>query len=147
MIDAGDSCVVYFVQEGSALRAVKIGVSGNMKVRLAMLQTNSPHDAILLATVPGDERLEEYLHDLFRESNIRGEWFAPTAKLFDYIEVLKREGLVLSEEEQLFVQEAVESWAEPFAKRPKRKRTRGGYSELIRRGITREEDLIQGEEA
>jgi hypothetical protein len=120
---ADGSCVVYFVQEGGS-GAIKIGATGNIKNRLDMLRVNSPHEMNLVASVPGDERLEKYLHTRFKDSNVRGEWFRPTSKLFECIEELKQGRFLLSDEERLLVKEGANTWAEPFAPRPNRKKIR-----------------------
>lgn len=54
---------------------VKIGVSGNPARRLRDLQTASPLELELLATVPGGQELEQVLHIWFAELRVRGEWF------------------------------------------------------------------------
>jgi hypothetical protein len=115
MVAAADgSCVVYFIQE-SGIGAVKIGVTKKLKSRLHMLRVNSPHEMVVLAHVPGDERLERYLHDRFCDSCIRGEWFRPTPELFACIGELKAGPLVLSESERLLVEEVSKIWVAPFA--------------------------------
>jgi hypothetical protein len=116
---ADGSCVVYFVQEGGG-GAIKIGVTKNLKSRLATLRVNAPREMNVLAHVPGDERLETYLHDRFRGSHIRGEWYRSTPELFACIEELKTGPPVLSDSERLLVEEASKTWARPFAERPKR---------------------------
>jgi hypothetical protein len=116
------SCVVYFIQE-SGIGAIKIGVTKSLKSRLDMLRVNSPHEMNILAHVPGDERLEKYLHDLFLSSCIRGEWFRLTPELLICIEDLKQGLLSLSDSEILLVEEG-KSWAEPFAGKPKRTKDR-----------------------
>jgi len=123
IVESKGSCVVYFVQE-SGSGAIKIGVTGNIKSRLDMLRVNSPHEMNLVASVSGDERLEKYLHTRFKGSNVRGEWFRPTPELLECIEELKQERLLLSDEERSLVKEGAETWAEPFAPCPSRKKIR-----------------------
>jgi len=120
-IEADRSCVVYFIQE-SAIGAIKIGATGNLKRRLDMLRVHSPHEVSVLACVPGDERLEKYLHDRFRSSRIRGEWYRATPELFVCIEELKVRRPLLSDSEHAFVEEAGKTFAQPFAERPRRKK-------------------------
>jgi len=122
MTDCADgSCVVYFVQE-SSIKAVKIGTTKNLKNRLDTLRVNSPHEINVLGHVPGDERLEKYLHNLFRESHIRGEWHRPSDELLSCIEELKRGPLLLSDAERSLVEEGVATCVAPFAERPSRKK-------------------------
>lgn len=123
MVERADgSCVVYFVQERSCENgAVKIGVTKKLKNRTYTLRVNSPHEMVVLAHVPGDERLEKYLHDLFSDTCIRGEWFRPTPELIACIEELKKGPPVLSDSERLLVEEAIGIWAQPFAEPRNRK--------------------------
>lgn len=112
--ETNGGCVVYFVQELST-GAVKIGVTGNLKSRFYMLRVNSPHEMVVLAHVPGDERLERYLHDRFCDSCIRGEWFRLTPELLACIEELKKGPPVISDAERLLIEEVSKTWVAPFA--------------------------------
>lgn len=130
MSDAKDgSCVVYFVQE-SGMDAVKIGVTGNLKRRIDVLRVNSPFEMRILAHVPGDERLEKYVHHCFRSFCVRGEWYRSTPELLACIEELKEGRPLLSDAERLLAEELSKTWAAPFDERPKRKKKkRGGVTD------------------
>lgn len=73
--------IIYFVQNG---RAVKIGFTNNLKLRLKHIQLGSHMKIELLATIPGDENTEREIHWQFARYRIRGEWFRlrPDLKAF-----------------------------------------------------------------
>ncbi len=70
----------YFILAPHSL-SVKIGYTGNeCAQRLLQLQTGTPEPLLLLGYMPADSRYTElFLHEHFRETRIRGEWFQ-----FDY---------------------------------------------------------------
>lgn len=76
---------VYFIQSGAA-GAIKIGKAFSPGVRLAELQTACPSTLRLLGSIPGDVLDERELHARFSDDRVRGEWFAPSAKLLSFIE-------------------------------------------------------------
>lgn len=80
---------VYFIRAGAA-GPIKIGIARNPEGRLGELQVGSHEDLMLLATVPGDERLESHLHRHFEEHRIRGEWFRAAEELLALIERARR---------------------------------------------------------
>ena len=72
---------VYFIAENenedhNSLR-VKIGRSGDIKVRLRALQTGSPYDLKLMGWIESndDKQLELTLHERYSDQRIRLEWF------------------------------------------------------------------------
>lgn len=54
---------------------VKIGLAKNPKERLASLQTANAELLVCIACFPGGRELEANLHEHFKASHIRGEWF------------------------------------------------------------------------
>jgi hypothetical protein len=66
--------VIYFIQNTVAL-AIKIGYSVKPDVRLADLQTASPHKLTLLGTISGTKDHESWLHKRFAKYKLEGEWF------------------------------------------------------------------------
>jgi len=70
---------VYFIWDGLHF---KIGITvRKVQKRVTQLQTGSSrtltvHDTIL---TENPRRLEKYLHDVYKEQHVRGEWFAITA--------------------------------------------------------------------
>lgn len=82
-------CYIYFILNYDS-QAVKIGIAKNVKRRLASLQTSSPSELKLLATIKtksvNDARkIEKSLHKRFDKHCIRGEWFKADVELLDYI--------------------------------------------------------------
>lgn len=83
----GDRAVVYFVQpEGGG--PIKIGFSGSIRSRLDAFATSCPFPLRVLGLVPGAMTLEASLHEEFRHTRIRGEWFHPTPDLLARIAAL-----------------------------------------------------------
>jgi hypothetical protein len=77
--------VIYFILDRER-QAVKIGISMNPRKRLVELQQANPGTLELLATVPGDATREWLIHEQFKSSRLRGEWFRATKKLMSRIE-------------------------------------------------------------
>lgn len=63
---------------------VKIGVSTNIKYRMAALQT--PEPAILYATLDGWVKEEKALHRRFDAYRLNGEWFRNDGDLAEWID-------------------------------------------------------------
>jgi hypothetical protein len=63
---------VYFVSCGPS---IKIGTSVNVKSRLASLQTSTQETLALIASIPGDVKLEQSIHRDLAKYRQRGEWF------------------------------------------------------------------------
>lgn len=79
--------VVYFIK---CQGFVKIGTASNFSNRLTGLQTASPFDLEVLATIPGDTRKERELHERFREFHHRLEWFRLEGELANFVSSLSR---------------------------------------------------------
>jgi len=65
--------MVYFI--GAAEGPIKIGMSCDPKGRCANMQVGMPDDMRILATTPGNRRLEKAYHERFGFAHLRGEWF------------------------------------------------------------------------
>lgn len=81
---------VYFIASGEA---VKIGHSSNVTRRLATFQTGAADTLRLLHAIPEVDLadrldIEADLHRRFEDSRLRGEWFAVTPELTNYIDRL-----------------------------------------------------------
>ena len=66
---------LYVIGEGNGSGVVKIGKSGDVKVRLASLQTGYPRKLQALHVEPESGHLEDWLHDRFAAFRLHGEWF------------------------------------------------------------------------
>lgn len=64
---------VYFVSDGDN---VKIGFTTKPAKRMINLQAANPRQLRVLAVFQGPKTIEGYLHFLFREHHVSGEWFA-----------------------------------------------------------------------
>lgn len=64
--------MIYFIQCGDA---VKIGKSNNVRNRLSQLESGNHQELKIIFTAEGDLSEERYLHSLFRDHRIKGEWF------------------------------------------------------------------------
>lgn len=81
---------IYFIR-ANGTGPIKIGYTGHSgKHRLNRLQVYNYVDLTLLAEVPGDRALERKFQERFSDSHIRGEWYAPTEELLDFIKRLPR---------------------------------------------------------
>jgi hypothetical protein len=82
--EAAARSVVYYVRLGAI---IKIGYSSQVRERMVALQAG-PTD--LLATEPGDSRLEAMRHKQFADLRIgRREHFRPEQPLLDHIEMIR----------------------------------------------------------
>ncbi len=71
--------MIYFIREIVSGR-VKIGYTkddGSLKKRLGRLQTGNPDELEVYGTIPGDMKVEKFLHHRFGRFRIRSnnEWF------------------------------------------------------------------------
>lgn len=70
--------IVYLITDGYKL---KIGTTTNknLKKRLSTIQTGNPNKCKVLATIEGDRKKEQELHDRFAKFRGNGEWFSMQA--------------------------------------------------------------------
>lgn len=76
---------------------LKIGKASDPAKRLADLQVANACPLTLLASVPEDYNTEDHrrnvleatAHVILRNSNVRGEWFAPTAEVCAFVDAIK----------------------------------------------------------
>jgi sRNA-binding protein len=85
----GDSRV-YFVRIG---KHIKIGVTTNLDERIKSFEGASAETIQVLAAFPGDRNGEQYLHDLFRGSRIRNEFFHFDFEINCFLSIAKEQGL------------------------------------------------------
>jgi excisionase family DNA binding protein len=76
---------VYFAQEPYD-KAIKIGISHNVRKRIAQLENSMPHNLQIIGMMSGDFAKEQELHMMFEPYRIKGEWFKPDKAILDYIE-------------------------------------------------------------
>jgi len=77
---------VYFAGRGNT---VKIGISVDPKARIKSLQVSSPHPIVLLATQDGGRKVEQELHQQFKDDHILGEWFNLSQPVKHHIDSLQ----------------------------------------------------------
>jgi hypothetical protein len=75
--------MIYFAQTNDNAY-IKIGYASNVKSRMAGLQTGAPVGVKLLASMPGDHKVERALHQRFAELRGHGEWFRTIPALADF---------------------------------------------------------------
>lgn len=77
--DAGFVYVIYF-RDSAGMPYYKIGLSSSFDSRMKAHQCSSPFELMVACTyyVGNMANEEQYLHSLFKEKRIRGEWFRLT---------------------------------------------------------------------
>jgi hypothetical protein len=80
---------------------VKIGCAVDIKKRIADLNTASPINLILVASIQSDNalKLESYLHKAFTRNRLNGEWFSLDQSM---INALRKQYLVEDKFDELF---------------------------------------------
>lgn len=71
---------------------IKIGFSVLVKGRLLALNTASPNELELLATVPGSMAFERAIHQWLAPYRLRGEWFRDCAPVREAITAIQERG-------------------------------------------------------
>lgn len=85
-----DTGVIYFVDCGPA---IKIGFTTVIDDRLTEARTWS--DPVVLAVIPGNERMEKNLHRRLKNLQIRREQFKPDPRLFALADDMVRVSKIL----------------------------------------------------
>lgn len=75
---------VYFVRAPN--RQIKIGVSNDVRRRVAQLQMRFTEPLEIIGTLTGGYATEGTLHQMFAESAVGGEWFDPSIRLLEFID-------------------------------------------------------------
>lgn len=71
---------LYFIRAASGEGPVKIGWTRDVPSRrLAQLQSSSPVELVIVATIAGGRAEEHELHNYFAAYRLHGEWFEPPA--------------------------------------------------------------------
>lgn len=76
---------VYFIRPVGRDGPVKIGVSANPSLRLPIYMSWSPDLLELVATTPGDDKLERRFHARFAALHMHHEWFRADPELSEAI--------------------------------------------------------------
>lgn len=75
---------VYFMQVGDN-GPIKIGHTVDLRKRLVVTQVHNPYLVRLLCATDGGFKLEQELHEKFKDSHLFGEWFSPSEEIINYI--------------------------------------------------------------
>ncbi len=128
---------VYFIHEDRILDTFKIGKTENHPAdRMDQLQTGNPRKLRLYRwiQIENHSTAEEYLHVVFHESHIRGEWFHITTDLID-----EQCNIIAGNDEAAIVSGAWEPYTDDDRTRVKLERVRTGrYRGKIPVGEARE---------
>lgn len=79
-----DDQMIYFIQRGED-GPIKIGVSANIIDRFNSLQTAQDERLRIVGIMKGGFSQERQIHAWFKHLQVRGEWYAATPELRDYI--------------------------------------------------------------
>lgn len=75
---------VYFIQCLHTGR-VKIGHSVRPRRRFGEINSHSPTQLAMIGTIAGDRQREKEIHGQLMNSQLCGEWFAPSAEVRDFL--------------------------------------------------------------
>jgi len=87
-------CYVYFVRGGDKKHSpLKIGITHNLKKRIAQMQTGSPKILRLQFAIIFDDRkiaqkVEKVIHGILASKNTHGEWFTCGVKTSSILDKL-----------------------------------------------------------
>ncbi len=87
---------VYFVQRADN-RRIKIGYTTKPLGRIKALQQGTDGDVAFLLVFRGDRAMEKELHYIFREYQVRGEWFEYGEKVKEFVMRQKRSNKAAAE--------------------------------------------------
>ena len=79
--------MIYFIRSYNEF--VKIGTSIDPHSRKNGLQTANPKKLHIQAVLEGSYKTEKGIHDLFKKSRVRGEWFRYTEEIKWYIRAIQ----------------------------------------------------------
>ena len=81
--------MIYFIQQGED-GPIKIGFSEDSpENRLMSLQAGNPNELNLVLVIEGDIIVEKSLHEIFKDTRLRGEWFSFSHSLDSFIKEQK----------------------------------------------------------
>lgn len=86
--------MIYFLQDPRGCE-IKIGFALNdVEMRRKAIQPGNSQELDILLIIAGDRAEEHRLHRLFREAEVRREWFKPIPALIRYIAAHWRNGIL-----------------------------------------------------
>jgi len=79
--------MIYFIKT-KYTNLVKIGYTSknDVRTRLSQLQSSTPSELEVMKTIDGGKTFEKAFHKVFKNDNVRGEWFNLGPKLLQFIE-------------------------------------------------------------
>lgn len=83
---------IYFAQMHGPGHPIKIGSSFNPAERIKNFSAWAPYDVDVRLCIEGPRAAEKVLHELFDAERFRGEWFAPSVRILEFIEAANTEG-------------------------------------------------------
>jgi hypothetical protein len=75
---------VYFLSTRCG-RYVKIGYATDVSRRMTEIDLCHPEPLALLGSMPGNPRIEKFMHRKFKDLRVRGEWFHLAEEIQQYI--------------------------------------------------------------
>lgn len=81
--------LIYFVREVTLDGLIKIGCSQGPAARVEQLACWSPRPLTLLASAPGDEKVEKFLHYVFADHYSHREWFHPSTDILALVDFVR----------------------------------------------------------
>lgn len=77
--------MIYFIGSKTE-KKVKIGYTiSKISQRISVIQSNCPFEVECFLLIEGLKDTEKHIHDVFKSSHIRGEWFTLSKEIEDYI--------------------------------------------------------------
>lgn len=88
--------IAYVVQseDGSV---VKVGVSGNPRVRVYGIKQSMPFDVKLVALVSDGRNSERRMKAILAPWKVQGEWYSPRPELNEFLAAMRKENKLLTE--------------------------------------------------
>lgn len=104
---------VYFAQARVDLSTVKIGFTSDLAKRQQNMSVSTPGGMTILATLPGSRETEEYLHEMFAEDRLNGEWFRFSEPVRQFVLDIRngKQGLIPFKDEAIYKRHSPEEFS------------------------------------
>ncbi|USM11567.1 GIY-YIG nuclease [Citromicrobium phage vB_CbaS-RXM] len=79
--------LIYAIEE-TGMGCIKIGVTSDPIFRINALRTSNPFPLRFMGVAQGSTITERFLHTKFAEWRLQGEWFLPSAPVFEWVSSL-----------------------------------------------------------